>query len=200
MRENGKYAVIVAHPGDETLWAGGIILMHPQADWTIISLCGKNDLDRGTKFSKALLQLNAKGDIGDLNDDPDQPPLNKKLVQNTILQLLPSDRFDLVFTHGPWGEYTRDTRHEETSKAVSALWESEQLLTHHVWMFAYEDSGRKSLPYAVMTADFKTRLIDDIWKKKYDIITNIYGFSPDSFEAKTTPKEEAFWCFEHDKL
>jgi hypothetical protein len=39
------------------------------------------------------------------------------------------------------------------------------------------------------------RLPDEIWQKKYDIITNIYGFSPESFEAKTTPHEEAFWCF-----
>ena len=34
-----KSAVIVAHPDDETLWCGGIILIHPEADWHIISLC-----------------------------------------------------------------------------------------------------------------------------------------------------------------
>jgi hypothetical protein len=28
------------------------------------------------------------------------------------------------------------------------------------------------------------------------IITKVYGFDPESFEAKTTPREEAFWYFE----
>ena len=37
-----KAAVIVAHPDDETLWAGGTILMHPETKWTIIALCRKN--------------------------------------------------------------------------------------------------------------------------------------------------------------
>jgi hypothetical protein len=34
-----------------------------------------------------------------------------------------------------------------------------------------------------------------IWKQKYWIITGTYGFSPDSFEAQTTPHAEAFWRF-----
>ena len=41
----------------------------------------------------------------------------------------------------------------------------------------------------------KNRLPDGIWREKYDIITKTYGFAPDSFEAKATPHEEAFWCF-----
>jgi hypothetical protein len=38
-------------------------------------------------------------------------------------------------------------------------------------------------------------LPEDIWQKKYGIVTDIYGFAPDSFEARTTPREEAFWNF-----
>jgi LmbE family N-acetylglucosaminyl deacetylase len=29
-KENNECAVIVAHPDDETLWAGGLMLMHPE--------------------------------------------------------------------------------------------------------------------------------------------------------------------------
>ena len=36
-------------------------------------------------------------------------------------------------------------------------------------------------------------------KKKYDIITKIYGFAPNSFEAKTAPQKEAFRCFKSNK-
>jgi len=34
-----------------------------------------------------------------------------------------------------------------------------------------------------------------IWQRKFDIITEIYGFEKDSWEAETTPKAEAFWKF-----
>ena len=34
-----------------------------------------------------------------------------------------------------------------------------------------------------------------IWHKKYNLIIKTYGFDKDSWEAKTTPKVEAFWAF-----
>jgi hypothetical protein len=60
-------------------------------------------------------------------------------------------------------------------------------------MFAYEDGEKKYLPRPVADADVYVRLPEDIWQKKYEIITDVYGFDADSFEAKTTPKNEAFW-------
>ena len=192
-------AVIVAHPDDETLWAGGTILMHPEAKWTVVTLCRKNDPDRSPKFFKALERLGASGDMGDLDDSPEQSPHIGSEVQNMILELLPSERFDLIITHGLCGEYTRHLRHEETGKAVMALWESKKLFTKEVWRFAYEDDDGKYLPRPVQDADLSIKLPDEIWQKKYDIITDIYGFGADSFEAKTTPCEEAFCCFGANK-
>ena len=40
-------------------------------------------------------------------------------------------------------------------------------------------------------------LKQDVWERKYDIITNIYGFGKDSWEAQTTPKTEAFLQFDN---
>jgi hypothetical protein len=133
--------------------------------------------------------------MGNLDDNPEQLPLSEHSVRDTILSLLPSDRFDLTITHGLWGEYTRHLRHEETAKAVLALWRSNRLSARQIWMFAYEDEGGKYLPRPVRDADIHIKLQEEIWQKKYDIITKIYGFGPDSFEAKTTSKEEAFWGF-----
>jgi len=49
--------VIVAHPDDETLWAGGTILMHPETQWTILTLCRMSDPDRSPKFNKAMRNI-----------------------------------------------------------------------------------------------------------------------------------------------
>jgi LmbE family N-acetylglucosaminyl deacetylase len=187
-----RCAVIVAHPDDETLWSGGIILTHPESDWTIVTLCRKSDPDRAPKFFKALEGFNAVGAMGDLDDGPEQSPLDSREVQDTIIKLLPSHTFELIITHGPMGEYTRHLRHEETGRAVLALIENERLFAGEVWRFAYEDGGRQYLPRPAEDADLNIKLPDEIWQKKYDVITKIYGFSEGSFEAKTTPRIEAF--------
>ncbi len=190
-----KCAVVVAHPDDETLWAGGTMLMHPESTWTVVTLCRKSDLDRAPKFFRALERLNATGAMGDLDDGPEQSPLAARDVQKTIIDLLPSGPFDIVITHGLWGEYTRHLRHEETGRAVMTLWNSGRLEAGQIWRFAFEDGDGRYLPRAVEDADLSTRLSDEIWRQKYQIITEVYGFGPDSFEAKTTPREEAFWRF-----
>jgi len=125
--ENNECAVIVAHPDDETLWAGGLMLMYPDVDWTVVTLCRKSDLDRAPKFFKALERLNAVGFMADLDDCPEQTPLDNGEMQKTIAELLPSNRFNLVITHSTAGEYTRHLRHEETAKAVLELWNSDRL-------------------------------------------------------------------------
>ena len=128
--------VIVAHPDDETLWAGGTILMHPETNWTIVVLCKKNDPDRSVRFNRALDLLQAQGRMGDLDDGPRQTPLSDSEVHEAVLGLLsPGSAADRVI-----------------------------------------------------------RLPRNVWKSKYDILTRTYGFGPRSFEARTTPAVEAFWC------
>jgi LmbE family N-acetylglucosaminyl deacetylase len=188
-------AVIVAHPDDETLWAGGLMLMHPKIKWTVVTLCRKSDPDRAPRFFKALKKLRADGLMADLDDCPEQMPLDSDQVQKTIELLLPSKSYDIIITHSTSGEYTRHLRHEETAKAVLALWKTERLIAEQLWTFAYEDGNHKYLPRAIKDADLLVGLNKEIWQKKYDIITGIYGFNKNSFEAKTTPREEAFWCF-----
>jgi LmbE family N-acetylglucosaminyl deacetylase len=189
-------AVIVAHPDDETLWAGGAILMNSDVSWTIITLCRKSDPDRAPRFIKALKRLNATGAMGDLDDGPEQTPLSPQETEKTLLSLLPpGGLFDLVLTHSPWGEYTRHRRHEEIGRAAQSLWLTERLKSRSVWLFAYEDGNRSYLPKAIETAHLHLLLPQDKLKEKYSIITDIYGFTPQSYEARATPREEAFFCF-----
>jgi len=188
-------AVIVAHPDDETLWAGGTILKHTLWQWFILSLTRKSDADRSAKFYNALKVLGATGIIGDLDDGPEQKPLDRSEVEETILRLIPSLRYDLIISHDPGGEYTRHVRHEETGKAVISLWQSKRLSAKELWTFAYEDGGKQYLPRAVKENTLYHVLPVKTWEKKYNIITEIFGFGKDSWEARTTPKEESFRKF-----
>ena len=191
-----KVALIVAHPDDETLWAGGILLQHPEWHCFIISLCRASDHDRASRFRNALKVLKANGNMRDLDDGPEQTPLDDQRVQVTILELLPRTHFDLVITHNPSGEYTKHRRHEEVSKAVIELWCAQKLRTDALWTFAYEDGNKAYFPIAVPQADFISTLPEAIWRQKYQLITQVYGFEAESWEAQTTPLEEAFWQFD----
>ncbi|QBO57061.1 PIG-L deacetylase family protein [Chryseobacterium salivictor] len=190
-------AVIVAHPDDEVLWCGGMILLHPECNWFVACLCRKNDPDRAPKFQRTLKELGAQGIMGNLDDGPEQKPLDIKEVQDAILDLLPKSNFDLMITHSPYGEYTRHLRHEEIGSAVIALWNGQKIETKELWTFAYEDGNKKYSPKAIRGASIQQMLPKNIWEEKYRLITEVYGFEKTGFEAKTTPKSEAFWKFEN---
>jgi LmbE family N-acetylglucosaminyl deacetylase len=190
-----KVAVIVAHPDDETLWVGGTILNHPEWKWYIVTLCRGNDADRAPKFYQVLKTLGATGKMGDMDDGPEQLPLDDNNLRKTIIELIPDKSYDLIITHDPSGEYTRHLRHEETSRAVIQLWNDQLIYAPELWTFAYTDGNKTHPPKAVKSADIIYRLPAGLWKKKYEIITKMYGFQKNSFEAGATTRDEAFWQF-----
>jgi LmbE family N-acetylglucosaminyl deacetylase len=196
-KESKTVAVIVAHPDDETLWAGGTILNHPGWHCYILSLCRASDKNRAPKFHKALKILGADGIMADLDDGPQQKPLDSYTVCRAILQGLPPFQYDLIISHDPKGEYTRHLRHEEAGEAVIRLWSAEKIAAPELWTFAYEDGGKKYLPRSIENASLYYKLSDPVWEKKYSLITSTYGFDKDSFEALTTPKVESFWKFDN---
>jgi len=169
--------------------------MHPSWDWFIITLCRAGDRDRAPGFQRVLEIFHAEGNMGGLDDGPEQNPLDENLVKATILQLLPDQHFDLLITHDPSGEYTRHLRHEETSGALINLWYENKISVHELRTFAYEDGGKAYLPQPIKNADIFLELPKKIWQMKYQIVTEIYGFKESSFEAQTTPNAEAFWQF-----
>ena len=190
-------ALIVAHPDDETLWAGGTILNHPFWKCFIVCLCRGSDKERAPKFFETLKILNAGGIMGDLDDGPEQNPLDENDVEKAIMKLLPSTPFDLIITHNSTGEYTKHRRHEETNKAVLSLWHNGKIKANELWTFAYEDGNKEYFPRAKQNATIFNTLSKQIWLKKYNIITKTYGFNKNSWEAETTPLSEAFWQFKN---
>lgn len=195
MAQNPTALAVVAHPDDETLWAGGTILSRTGWEWTVITLCRRSDPDRAPRFARALERLGAVGAMGDMDDGPDQTPLPAETVEATIAKLLPRRKWDSIFSHSPFGEYTRHLRHEETARGVMALWQSGLLECRDVHLFAYEDGDRSYHPRAIERAHILTPLEGTIWASKREILESVYGFSAQSWEAQTAPQVEGFWHF-----
>jgi hypothetical protein len=79
---------------------------------------------------------------------------------------------------------------------VVGLWADGALSAEAVWMFGFEDGGGAYLPRAQEEATKQETFGEEIWRHKYRLMTQVYGFGPDSWEARVTPRSEAFWCFD----
>lgn len=187
-----RVAVIVAHPDDEVLWCGGLLLGHPGWRAFVACLTRGQDPDRAPRFRRVLERLGAQGAMGVLDDGPGQEPLPAGQVRAQILDLLPQRSYDLVLTHSCQGEYTRHRRHEETAAAVCALWADGSLDTAELWSFAYEDGGGAYLPRAQPEPSLRLDLSETIWAEKRRLLRDVYNFQDTSWEVRTTPRCEAF--------
>ena len=95
-----KSVLVIAHPDDESLFFGGLLLTQP-GDWTIIC-CSvpRRDSIRSWKFFDACEAIGAKGRlIASVEPEPGEPlPLE-------IMELFDLDGYDRIATHGAEGEY-----------------------------------------------------------------------------------------------
>jgi len=100
-----RAALIVAHPDDETLWAGGLVLRTAsQIYWTVVC-CSIPRLDpiRVQKFQAACSALRVRKTIVIQQVETKPPQLLPYLDQELPLRL--PQAVDMVVTHGIAGEY-----------------------------------------------------------------------------------------------
>lgn len=187
--------MIVAYPGDETLWAGGHILMKSDWQWTVAAMFQSSDPDRSERFSEALSRLGAKGQILDLPDSTNVKAAPKSEIQAAVIRAVAAYNPDLLITHNPMGECARHHDRSVLGAIVARMWEKGQVSFPRLGIFAYEDNHGQDLPWADDNADWYTCLPRDIWAQKRDILLDIYGFAHDSFVVSACPREEAFYWF-----
>lgn len=189
--------IIIAHPDDETIWMGGTILKNSQWNWTIISLCRKNDSDRMPKFLKVCKFYNANAIISDLDDEKlESLPIHE--IVEKIKQLIPKKEYDYIFTHGRNGEYGH-LRHKEIHKAVKEMIENNDLESEKVYYFSYK-KGEKSIPgipeLKIPKPDENSDLIISLnnhqYLNKLKLIKDFYGFKNNDFETLSCSHCEAF--------
>lgn len=180
--------IIVAHPDDETIWAGGFILKNKNWNFTILSLCRKYDKDRAPKFKRVCKELNAKCYMSDLKDDK-LLDLDINEITKEIEGLLKTRDYDYILTHGKNGEYGHK-RHIEIHKAVNFMIKNKKLRCKKIFYFAYKK--KNEFCDIDSTANKFIKLPKDIFFKKQQLIKDIYGFTENSFEFKSCRPVESF--------
>ncbi|MFW6155661.1 MAG: PIG-L family deacetylase [Planctomycetota bacterium] len=184
--------VVVAHPDDETLWCGGLILRRPDWVWTILSLCRGDDDDRRPKFQRVCAHLGARAIISDLNDGNPPVPIDPPEDIGRRVRRHAGDRaWGLVLTHGANGEYGHP-RHREVHREVLRLADRGHLRCEDLWTFAYDCAAATGRCAGQADAPIRIDLTDDQLAGKRRIIHDLYGYGADAFETRACISPETF--------
>ncbi len=163
--------IVVAHPDDETIWFGALILKNRTRPWTVVCVTDGNADKMGSKrrrqFEAACKKLKVKNtawlgfpDVYETRLDVER--LQAKLIDTLAKMLIQPDK---IFTHGILGEYGHP-HHQDVSFAVHSAF----IKTNHVYSVAYN-----------CHPDWTVALSRKQYDTKLSILTQIYGSETQRF-------------------
>ena len=126
-----KNLMIVAHPDDEVLWGGQLLL--DKNNWLVICVTNGDDKIRKFNFEKVMKKINAKYEIWDYIDSIDYiNPLNwneniKDNIRKDIQRVINENNFDFIITHNQDGE-TGHIHHITLNNIVTEIVEDKNKL------------------------------------------------------------------------
>ena len=153
-----RNAVIVAHPDDEALFAGGLLSRYTGFDVICCSIPFK-DPERVLCYFESVRQLGHFPILIPFQEISAQEPLKH-------LHLLKLDAYDNIFTHNIEGEYGH-LHHAQISQFI------QETFTGNIYNFGY---GK---------GDICIELSEDEWRKKLGSI-KCYDNRPANFHGRTT--------------
>lgn len=116
-----KFIMIVAHPDDESLW-GGDILVHASTTHSALVVCMTNGSNRirCRRFKRAVALFGAEALILDFADRGDEPwtHAEEEEMRAVIRPIINDSTVDQVVTHSPSGEYGHFA-HRSVSRIVT---------------------------------------------------------------------------------
>lgn len=187
---------IVAHPDDEIIWMGGMILKHKNWNWTIYSLCRRDDRDRAPKFFRVCALLGVHGIIDDL-DDKVLKSLDETEIIMRVIETFGKKKFDYLFTHGENGEYGH-IRHCEIHAAIKKMVEKKMISCKKLYFFHYSKGKNVLYPRLVSPrprhdGDIVLELTPQHFEEKKRIVREMYGYSNEKgFELMSCHTRESF--------
>jgi LmbE family N-acetylglucosaminyl deacetylase len=128
--------VLVAHPDDEVLFAGELLLQHPQVEWDVLCMTYRDDHPRGQRFGVSMECFAARGCQvnGNMAGLPDNDGMVLSLSdyarwRSALREHVAGMHYDFAITHNRLGEYGHG--HHMALHNIA----KEVLLTDHLWFF-----------------------------------------------------------------
>jgi LmbE family N-acetylglucosaminyl deacetylase len=177
-----KTHIIVAHPDDETIFFGGLVLSQKKK-WHIICVTDGDADGKGAyrkeMFNQALKRLKATGEMWDFSDT-----YEKRLpIDELVHRLKGLGPQKTVYTHGPLGDYGHP-HHQDVCMATHLAFKKAE-----IWSPAYNFAPQKVVKLAPATYKKKCAILWDIYndeiKRFLHIIPATWAEGFTKFDFKT---------------